>query len=131
MRVAAHLSIHDVKPTEELLENVLRDVADQDPSRAVNIDRIQRIVAERYDIRMSELLGRGRPKMVAEGRQVAMYLTREMTKISLVEVGQAFGKRDHGTVIHAVKVVVARMEKDDAFRTMISELRARISSPVP
>ena len=131
MRVAAHISIHDKAITQEVLENMLRDVADQDPGRTVNIDRIQRLVAERYDIRMSELLGRGRPKMIAEGRQVAMYLTRELTKISLVEVGKAFGGRDHGTVIHAIKVVTGRMETEEAFRNMIGELKARISSPTP
>ena len=131
MRVAAHISIHDTQVTEDLLDQMLKDVADQDSSHSVNIDRIQRMVAERYDIRMSELLGRGRPKMIAEGRQVAMYLTREMTKISLVEVGKAFGGRDHGTVIHAVKVITGRMEVEDGFRNMIAELKARISSPAP
>jgi chromosomal replication initiator protein len=131
MRVAAHVSIHDKVITEDLLEQMLRDVADQDASHSVNIDRIQRMVAERYDIRMSELLGRGRPKMIAEGRQVAMYLTREMTKISLVEVGKAFGGRDHGTVIHAMKVIGARMEQAESFRNMISELKAKITSPAP
>jgi chromosomal replication initiator protein len=62
---------------------------------------------------------------------VAMYLTREMTKISLVEVGRAFGGRDHGTVIHAIKVVQARMEQAEDFRALIAELKARISSPAP
>jgi len=131
MRVAAHLSINECPINEEKLDSMLRDVCDQNQSRAVNIDRIQRFVAEHYDIRMSELLGRGRPKMIAEARQVAMYLTREMTKISLVEVGNAFGGRDHGTVIHAIKVVIARMEQTEAFRNMISELKGKISAPTP
>lgn len=134
MRVAAYISINDPhgKPmSEELLEQMLKDVCDQEPGRAVNIDRIQRIVAERYDIRMSELLGRGRPKMIAEARQVAMYLTRELTKVALVEVGRVFGGRDHGTVIHAIKVVQARMEQGEDFRVMIAELKARIASPAP
>jgi len=95
----------------------------------VNIDRIQRVVAEQYDIRMSEMLGRGRPKMIAEGRQVAMYLTREMAKLSLVDVGKAFGNRDHGTVIHACKVVTARMEQTEEFRSMIAELKSKITAP--
>ena len=130
MRVAAHFSIAEgVPPSEVVIENLLRDVLDQEPGKSVNIDRIQRIVAERYDIRLSEMIGRGRPKMIAEARQVAMYLTREMAKLSLVEVGKAFGGRDHGTVIHACKVVVARMEQTEEFRTMIVELRARISAP--
>jgi chromosomal replication initiator protein len=128
MRVAAHASLDDAKMTENTLENLLRDVLEQEPSRVVNIDRIQKMVAEQYDIRMSELIGRSRPKMIAEARQVAMYLVREMAKISLVEVGKAFGGRDHGTVIHACKVIVANMEKCEKFRSMIAELRVKITS---
>ena len=126
MRVAAHVSLDDTTLKEEDMEKLLRDVTDQEPGRAVNIDRIQRTVAERYDIRMSEMLGRGRPKAIAEARQVAMYLTREMAKLSLVEVGKAFGGRDHGTVIHACKVITARIEQTDEFRSMMSELRSKI-----
>ncbi len=130
MRVAAHFSIAEgVQPSEVVIEGLLRDVLDQEPGRSVNIDRIQRIVAERYDIRLSELNGRGRPKMIAEARQVAMYLTREMAKLSLVEVGKAFGGRDHGTVIHACKVVNARMDQGEDFRVMIADLKAKISAP--
>ena len=130
MRVAAHLSIAEgMQPSEVVIENLLRDVLDQEPGKSVNIDRIQRMVAERYDIRLSELNGRGRPKMIAEARQVAMYLTREMAKLSLVEVGKAFGGRDHGTVIHACKVVNARMDQGEDFRVMIAELKSKISAP--
>lgn len=130
MRVAARVSLQeDRAPGEAEVESMLRDVLDQEPGRAVNIDRIQRVVAEHYDIRMSEMLGRGRPKMIAEGRQVAMYLTREMAKLSLVDVGKAFGNRDHGTVIHACKVVTARMGQTTEFRSMIAELRQKISAP--
>ena len=130
MRVAAHLSIAEGSPVSEtVIENLLRDVLDQDPGKAVNIDRIQKLVAERYDIRLSELNGRGRPKMIAEARQVAMYLTREMAKLSLVEVGKAFGGRDHGTVIHACKVVNHRMDQGEDFRAMIADLKTKISAP--
>ena len=130
MRVAARVSLQeDRTPGEAEIESMLRDVLDQEPGRTVNIDRIQRVVAEQYDIRMSEMLGRGRPKMIAEGRQVAMYLTREMAKLSLVDVGKAFGNRDHGTVIHACKVVTARMEQTEQFRFMIAELKSKIAAP--
>ena len=130
MRVAARVSLQeDRTPGEAEIEAMLRDVLDQEPGRAVNVDRIQRVVAEHYDIRMSEMIGRGRPKMIAEGRQVAMYLTREMAKMSLVDVGKAFGNRDHGTVIHACKVVTARMEQTEEFRSMITDLRSKISAP--
>ncbi len=130
MRIGSRASIAgDHRLGESEVEELLRDVLDQDPSRSVNIDRIQRTVCEQYDIRMSELLGRGRPKMIAEARQVAMYLTRTLGKLPLVEVGKAFGGRDHGTVIHAVKVVEARMEQYADFNAMISDLRVKVSAP--
>jgi chromosomal replication initiator protein len=129
MRIAAHVSLSEATLTETDVEALLRDVLDQEPGRTVNIDRIQRFVAERYDIRMSEMLGRGRPKTIAEARQVAMYLTRDMAKLSLVDVGKAFGGRDHGTVIHACKVVTARMEQTEEFRSMIADLKSRILAP--
>ena len=130
MRVASRLSLAEGgKVTQEEVEVMLRDVVDAEPGRNFSVDRIQRTVCEEYDIRMSEMIGRGRPKMIAEARQVAMYLTRMMAKMSLVDVGKAFGNRDHGTVIHAVKVVENRMEIDDRFRVMIAELRTKISAP--
>jgi chromosomal replication initiator protein len=127
MRAAAHHSLHDGTVTEQLLEVMLRDILDAEPGRAVSIDRIQRIVAESYDIRMAEMVGRGRPKLIAEARQVAMYLTRELAKLSLVEIGKAFGNRDHGTVIHAIKVVTGRMEAYPDFSQRVDELKAKIS----
>ncbi len=130
MRVASRLSLSEgSKLSQEDVEILLRDVIDAEPGRSVSIDRIQRFVCERYDIRMSEMIGRGRPKMIAEARQVAMYLTRMMAKLSLVDVGKAFGNRDHGTVIHAIKVVEARIEQGEDFRKMISDLRSKISAP--
>jgi chromosomal replication initiator protein len=130
MRVASRQSlVEGRKLTADEVDEMLRDVVDAEPGRNVSTDRIQRTVCERYDIRMSEMIGRGRPKMIAEARQVAMYLTRMMAKLSLVDVGKAFGNRDHGTVIHAVKVIEARMEQGEDFRKMMSELRSKISAP--
>jgi chromosomal replication initiator protein len=130
MRVASRQSlVEGRKLTPDEVDEMLRDVVDAEPGRNVSTDRIQRTVCERYDIRMSEMIGRGRPKMIAEARQVAMYLTRMMAKLSLVDVGKAFGNRDHGTVIHAVKVIEARMEQGEDFRKMMSELRSKISAP--
>jgi chromosomal replication initiator protein len=126
MRAAAHHSLHDGTLTEKTLEEMLRDIMDHEPGRTVSTDRIQRIVAEVYDIRMAEMVGRGRPKMIAEARQVAMYFTRELAKLSLVEVGKAFGGRDHGTVIHAIKVINDRMKTVPEFVTRMNEIQARI-----
>jgi chromosomal replication initiator protein len=129
MRVAARVSIDDSQLQEAEVELMLRDVLDQEPGRSVNLDRLQRFVGEQYDIRMSELMGRGRTKMVAEARQVAMYLARTMGGLSLVDVGKAFGGRDHGTVIHAIKVINNRMDQSADFKGMVAALKAKVSAP--
>jgi len=69
---------------------------------------------------------RRRPASIAFPRQVAMYLSRKLTKLSLVEIGDAFGKRDHGTVIHACKKVKADMEADLEVRGAVEKLTAQL-----
>jgi chromosomal replication initiator protein len=127
MRAAAHHSLHNGALTEEMLQEMLADIIEHEPGRAVSIDRIQRIVAEEFDIRMAEMVGRSRTKVIAEARQVAMYLTRDMVKLPLVEIGRNFGGRDHGTVIHACRVVKDRMDLESDFSRRVTDLRARIA----
>ena len=68
-----------------------------------------------------------RPANIALPRQIAMYLARQLTKHSLQEIGDAFGGRDHGTVIHACKTVENMMEQDDSVRGSVEFLRAQLS----
>jgi chromosomal replication initiator protein len=68
-----------------------------------------------------------RPANIALPRQIAMYLARQLTKHSLQEIGDAFGGRDHGTVIHACKTVENMMEQDDAVRGSVEFLKAQLS----
>ena len=125
MRVAAHVSLDESTLKEEDMERLLRDVTDQEPGRTVNIDRIQRTVAERYDIRMSEMLGRGRPKAIAEARQVAMYLTRKHTAKSLADIGSMYN-RDHSTVLYAIKAITLDMARQPSVREQIDLLSAKL-----
>jgi chromosomal replication initiator protein len=68
-----------------------------------------------------------RPANIAQPRQIAMYLARQLTKHSLQEIGDAFGGRDHGTVIHACKTVDNMMEQDDSFRGSVDFLKAQLA----
>ena len=86
----------------------------------VTIEQIQRKVAEHFDVRLADMTSKRRPANIAFPRQIAMYLARELTKASLNEIGDAFGGRDHGTVLHACKLVKKRMQEQDNIRQTIS-----------
>ena len=127
MRVGTFASLAGERVTLEKVEHLLRDLLREENGKQVTVDAIQRVVAEHYDIRLADMTSRRRPASIAGPRQVAMYLSRTMTKSSLVEIGEAFGGRDHGTVIHAVKKVKERIELDvdtnDQIQRIVGDLR--------
>ncbi len=103
-RVIAHANFKGTPIDEELIKEALRDLfALQD--KLVTIDNIQRSVAEYYKIKMADMLSKRRNRSVARPRQVAMTLSKELTNHSLPEIGDAFGGRDHTTVLHACKQI--------------------------
>lgn len=103
-RVIAHASFKGEAINVELIKEALRDLfALQD--KLVTIDNIQRTVAEYSKIKMSDMLSKRRNRSVARPRQVAMCLAKELTNHSLPEIGDAFGGRDHTTVMHACKQI--------------------------
>jgi chromosomal replication initiator protein len=126
MRVAAHVSLEGPVQTESALATLLHDVIEDDAAKQITVDRVQRIVATHYDLRVSDLTGPRRPKNIAEGRQVAMYLVRTLTKLPLIQIGEEFGGRDHGTVIHACKVVTNQIHNSQDFRRMVDTLAVKI-----
>ena len=119
MRVALFLSLSGGKLTDERLEELLKDILQEEARRNVGIEQIQKRVAEHFDVRFADMTSKRRPKNIAFPRQVAMYLARELTKMSLVEIGEAFGGRDHGTVLHAHRLVTDRMGGDDKTRQVV------------
>lgn len=118
MRVAAHVSLGGAELTEEFLESLLNDIMDDVQKRSISIDHIQKIVAEHFDIRLADMTSRRRPKSIALPRQIAMYLARELTESPLKDIGDAFGGKDHGTVIHACKSVNTKLSSEDFRRTL-------------
>ena len=124
MRVATFASLAGESVTVEKIEPLLRDLIREEASRQVSIDAIQRTVAEHFDVRLADMTSRRRPASIAYPRQIAMYLSRSLTKGSLMEIGEAFGGRDHGTVIHACKKVSERLASEPGLK----EALARIES---
>ena len=84
--------------------------------KLVNIDNIQRTVAEYYKIKLSDILSKRRSRSVARPRQVAMAMSKELTNHSLPEIGDAFGGRDHTTVLHATRKIAELREIDADIR---------------
>jgi chromosomal replication initiator protein len=120
MRVASFASLSGKQLTREVIEHLLKDILQEEARTSITIEQIQRKVAEHFDVRLADMTSKRRPASIAFPRQVAMYLARELTKSSLNEIGDAFGGRDHGTVLHACKLVKKRMKEQDSIRQTIS-----------
>lgn len=113
----------DLKAVEHLLQDFLHDEGSKD----VSISQIQKRVAEFYDIRLSDILGRKRPAQIALAHQVAMFFSRELTGSSYQEIGDAFGGRDHGTVIHACRSVEAKCRDLEKVRRQVDRLHGEFT----
>ena len=109
------------------LETLLRDALHEEAKRTITIDAIQRKVAEHFDIRLADMTSRRRPQNVAFPRQVAMYLSRSLTDRSLMDIGESFGGRDHGTVLHAYRLIEKRMAEDQRLRQTVSHLQQALA----
>jgi len=113
----------DLATTERLLHDMLMEQAQS----ILTIETIQKRVADHFQIRHSDMTSKRRPNNIAIPRQAAMYLARTLTKHSLQEIGDAFGGRDHGTVIHACKAVDNMMEQDATMRSSIDFLKTQLA----
>ncbi|MBT8036905.1 MAG: chromosomal replication initiator protein DnaA [Verrucomicrobiae bacterium] len=122
VRIATYASLGTEQITVERCEFLLKDILREEGQKRVNIDSIQKAVTHHYDLRLADMTSRRRPTNIAFPRQVAMYLSRKMTPCSLVEIGDAFGGRDHGTVIYAVRKVEQRMDCEPQVRDAVDIL---------
>ncbi len=126
IRVASFASLTGKKLTLTVVEGLLREVLHEEGRFAVNIDCIQKKVAEHFDIRLADMTSKRRPENIAFPRQVAMFLSRQMTESSLNTIGEAFGGRDHGTVLYACRLVKDRMEVDSNVRQAVHYLEKQL-----
>jgi chromosomal replication initiator protein len=125
-RVVAFSSLTGRALSVELAEDVLKDVFPQGEAAEVSIRRIQELVSERFELSMDELCGDRRSQNIVYPRQVAMYLSRELTDSSLPKIGREFGGRDHTTVIHATSKIARLIREDRSVYNLVQELTARV-----
>ena len=127
-RVAAFSSLSSLPLTPQLAESVLSDML----PRKTNIppQDVVHKVAESFGITMDRMLGRDRSRDVALPRQIAMYLLREETNISLPQIGDVLGGRDHTTVMYGCEKIADLLERDDRLRRQVFQIREQIYGPV-
>src|SRR3954463_12387289 len=125
-RVVALSSLTGRAMTTELAQDVLKDVFPQGEVADVSIKGIQETVSDRFGLTLAELCADKRSQNIVYPRQVAMYLSRELTASSLPKIGKEFGGRDHTTVIHATSKIARLIKEDRSVYNLVQELTARI-----
>lgn len=126
IRVVSFASLTGRPLTIETVEGLLREILHEEGRSMVTIEAIQKKVAEHFDIRLSDMTSRRRPESIAFPRQIAMFLARRLTDHSLSAIGEAFGGRDHGTVLHACRLVKDRMDVDPQVRQTVHLLEQQL-----
>ena len=128
IRVMAYASLTNQVVTNELVSEALKDVFPHGKTKEITLELIQEIVSSYFKIKMEDLLAKKRTRNLAFPRQIAMYLSRELTDTSLPRIGELFGGRDHTTVIHAHDKIARERNEDNKLNNTIKELIKRIES---
>jgi chromosomal replication initiator protein len=123
IRVIAHASLNRSAVNVEMAAKLLQDVIPSTETRTLSIDTISRTVASFYHISLEEMKGKRRDKHIVFPRQVAMFLIREETASSLPAIGQAFGGRDHTTVLHSYEKINTDSKEDQRLQADLRKLR--------
>lgn len=122
VRVTAHCTLHNVPLELDTVAAALKDILKEPPSKPVTMEAIMDVVADHYAIKVADMKSKRRTRNITFPRQVAMYLIRELTDRSLPEIGEAFGGRDHTTVLHAVDKIEKELKMDPSLQNVIKEL---------
>jgi len=128
IRVVAYSSLVNRDIDASLAADALKDIIPSSKPKVITIQGIQEVVAERYNIRLEDFAAKKRTKSIAFPRQIAMYLSRELTDSSLPKIGEEFGGRDHTTVIHAHEKISKLLVNDAEFTRDIEEIKEKLKS---
>ena len=111
--------------TLDMLRNLLKDQLSDERQKDLSFDDIQRMVAEYFDLRLTDMSSKRRPRSVSAPRQVAMFLCRKLTRSSLPEIANSFGKT-HATVVHACKTIQDRIQIEPDLRDSVRDLTRKL-----
>lgn len=126
IRIVAFASLANVEISVDLASEALKDIISNRNSKQITVNLIQDIVANYYNLRIDDFKSKRRTRNVVYPRQIAMFLARKLTDLSLPKIGEEFGGRDHTTVIHAYEKINTEYERDDSLKETIAELTKKI-----
>ncbi|NDI36947.1 chromosomal replication initiator protein DnaA [Chengkuizengella sediminis] len=129
IRVVAYSSLINEDISAELARNALKDIIPSSRPRVITVEDIQKITGAHYGLNIEDFKARKRTKSVAFPRQIAMYLSRELTDLSLPKIGEAFGGRDHTTVIHAYDKISKSLKNDQELYKVVHNITSKIKNP--
>jgi len=127
IRIGAYASLTATPINLEMAKTILKDILIED-SKEITIEKIQKTVAEHFQLKVSELKSSKRLKNLVFPRQIAMYICRKLTDLSYPEIGAKFGGKDHSTIIHAIKKIDKKIEEDLHTRTVVEKLMEKVSN---
>ncbi len=129
MTVLAFSKLTEQKITLTMVEEVLRDLIGSEKIKPITSEQVQRAVAEHFDVRIADIRGRSRQRQIVQPRQLGMYLCKILIpSMSLNEIGEAFGGKDHTTVIYACEKVGREAKSQPHMRQLLEQLTKRIRS---
>lgn len=126
IRVVAYSSLVNEDISLHLAESALKDILSPNKPRTITVNQIQKIIGDHYGLKLDDLKAKKRTRNIAFPRQIAMYLTRELTDLSLPRIGDAFGGRDHTTVLHACERITEEIQKNEDFKSTLERLSEAI-----
>jgi chromosomal replication initiator protein len=125
-RVQAFAAVHQRQVDEEEAARLLSDIIPAGTRKPINVERIQALVADYYNVTLDDMKGKRRDKHIVFPRQVAMYLVREETPSSLPAIGKAFGGRDHTTALHSIEKIANELKEDERLRYEVQAIREKL-----
>ncbi len=127
IRIVAYSSLTNRPITVDLATEALKDIISSKQNQSVTIDIIQDVVSAYFNLRVEDLKSQRRTRNIAHPRQIAMYLSRKLTDMSLPKIGEEFGGRDHSTVIHAYEKISDNLTKDESLQHTINDLTKKLT----
>lgn len=129
-KVIAYSSLVDREMNQDIAQEALKDLLlkSNKDNRRIDINTIQKVVSEYYNLDIDDMKSKKRTQNIAFPRQIAMYLSREITDLSLPQIGEKFGGRDHTTVIHAHNKIQEKYDEDNDFTNVIDKLTEKIKT---
>jgi chromosomal replication initiator protein len=125
-RVQAFAAVHQRQVDEEEAARLLADIIPAGTRKPINVERIQTLVADYYNVTLEDMKSKRRDKHIVFPRQVAMFLVREETPSSLPAIGKAFGGRDHTTALHSIEKIANELKEDERLRYEVQAIRERL-----